>query len=114
MSRDSGKAVAMPHMARARFVIVMLPIIWGTTFAVVQQGLAFVTPMAFVVIRFAAASIAFLLVSKSARDGAMLLLRARTPEEKHLRTNMVILGIAIGAGYIFQTIGLLTTTTSKS
>jgi drug/metabolite transporter (DMT)-like permease len=114
MSDHSGKHVAMPHMATARIVIVLLPIIWGTTFAVVQQGLAFVTPMAFVVIRFAAAAIAFLLVSKSARQGARLLFWPRTPQERRLRIDMVILGVAIGAGYIFQTIGLLTTTTSKS
>ena len=52
----------------------------------------------------------FLIISGSARLGAKLLFVARTPEEKAFRKNVLILGLAIGAGYIFQTsIGLLTT-----
>ena len=43
-----------------------------------------------------------------------MLFVAKTREEKAFRNNVLVLGLAIGAGYIFQTIGLLTTTTSKS
>ena len=79
-----------------------------------QRALVDSSPTAFVVVRFSLVSVVFLIISGSARLGAKLLFVARTPEEKAFRKNVLILGLAIGAGYIFQTIGLLTTTTSKS
>lgn len=94
--------------------IYSLPIIWGTTFAVVQKALVDVSPMAFVVIRFGLAAACFLIISKHARSAARLLVRARTPHERRFRRDMIILGIAISGGYIFQTVGLLTTSSSKS
>src|SRR5579871_53103 len=84
--------------------IFSLPIIWGTTFAVVQRALSDVTPIAFVIIRFGLAAIFFLALSKSARKAAMLIVQAKTPHERRFRRDMIILGIAIGAGYIFQTV----------
>jgi drug/metabolite transporter (DMT)-like permease len=72
------------------------------------------SPTAFVVVRFSLVSVVFLVISRSARLGAKLLFVAKTPDERAFRNNVLVLGVAIGAGYIFQTIGLLTTTTSKS
>jgi drug/metabolite transporter (DMT)-like permease len=91
-----------------------LPIIWGTTFAVVQRALGDVSPMAFVVIRFSIASLFFLAISSSARKSLHFIFRPRTPHERRFRKDMIVMGIAIGGGYIFQTIGLVTTTSAKS
>ncbi|MDP4199314.1 MAG: DMT family transporter [Bacteroidota bacterium] len=110
MRSNSRKARRLLPMA----AIFSLPIVWGTTFAIVQRALGDVTPMAFVVIRFGLAGAFFLVISKPARRGAKLLLIAQTPHERRFRRDMIILGLAIGAGYIFQTIGLLTTTSAKS
>ena len=79
-----------------------------------QRALVDSSPTAFVVVRFSLVSVVFLVISRSARLGAKLLFVAKTREEKAFRNNVLVLGVAIGAGYIFQTIGLLTTTTSKS
>lgn len=98
----------------ALLAVFSLPVIWGTTFAVVQRALVDVTPMAFVVIRFSLSALFFLAISRSARKSLRFLLRARTPHERKFRRDMIVMGIAIGAGYIFQTIGLLTTSSSKS
>jgi drug/metabolite transporter (DMT)-like permease len=98
----------------AFWVVVVLPLIWGTTFAVVQRALTDATPMAFVVVRFATASLVILLFSRSARRALLVLLRPSNAAERTFRRHSVILAITIGAGYIFQTIGLLTTTSSKS
>ncbi len=94
--------------------IYSIPILWGTTFAIVQRVLTDATPMAFVVVRLALVSIAFLSVSRPARRGAVLLFRARTRAERLFRRDMLVLGASFGLGYILQTAGLLTTTTSKS
>lgn len=79
-----------------------------------QKALVDSSPTAFVVVRFSLVSVVFLIISGSARLGAKLLFAAKTAEEKAFRNNVLILGLTIGAGYIFQTVGLLTTTTSKS
>ena len=79
-----------------------------------QKALVDATPTAFVTIRFSLVALSFLILSKPARLGTRILFRARTPEERLFRGSILILGISIAAGYIFQTVGLLTTTTSKS
>ncbi len=70
--------------------------------------------MAFVVARFGLISLVFLVVSSVARRGTKLLFTARTKEERLFRRDILIVGGSIGLGYILQTAGLLTTTTSKS
>ncbi len=106
------------HTPERRFTalitIFSIPIIWGTTFAIVQRALVDASPTAIVVVRFSFVSVVFLLISRSARVGAKLLFVAKTVEERTFRKHILVLGLAIGAGCIFQTIGLLTTTTSKS
>jgi drug/metabolite transporter (DMT)-like permease len=103
-----------PGRSAALISIFSIPIIWGTTFAVVQKGLHDVTPMVFVVVRFGIAAAVFLTFSTAARKSARILFVARTPEERLFRRDILILALALGSGYILQTIGLLTTTSSKS
>lgn len=103
------------HDRRVAFwIVVLLPLIWGTTFATVQRALADATPMAFVVIRFSVASIALLACSSSARKALGILLRPTTAAQRTFRRHSLVLAITIGGGYIFQTIGLVTTTSAKS
>ncbi len=102
------------HRTIALASIFSIPVVWGTTFAVVQAALADSTPTLFVVIRFSVAGLVFALISSSARKGIKYLFTARTREEKIFRRDIIILGLSIGGGYILQTAGLLTTTTSKS
>jgi drug/metabolite transporter (DMT)-like permease len=109
VGQKGSQKFSLPH-----FVIFSLPIIWGTTFAIVQRALNDVSPMTFVVLRFGLVSIAFLFCSRSARIGARMLFMPRTLHERRFRRDMLILGITIGMGYILQTVGLLTTTSSKS
>ena len=117
MARMPSSSTTPPGSRAAKLaplVILTLPIIWGTTFASVQIALRDATPMAFVVTRFGIASIAILTVSRSARQALKILIRPRTAPERIFRRHSIVLALTIGAGYIFQTIGLLTTTSSKS
>src|SRR5207249_2886640 len=68
----------------------------------------------FAVVRFTIAGGIFLIVSASARQGLRIAMRPKTVAERTLSKDMWVLGIALGAGYILQTIGLLTTTASRS
>jgi drug/metabolite transporter (DMT)-like permease len=70
--------------------------------------------MTYAVVRFVAVSILFLVFSRSARRGARILFWPRNKSERQFRRDMMALGSAIGAGYLLQSVGLLTTTTSKS
>ena len=99
---------------RALMVIIALPIIWGTTFSVVQHSFADITPVAFALIRFGLASALFLGASSAARRGLRTLFVPRSAGERSFRRDMLILGLAFGGGYILQNLGLLSTTTSKS
>lgn len=102
------------HRAIGLLSLYSIPVIWGTTFAIVQRALVDATPMTFVVVRLALVSVAFLALSSAARKGALLLFRAKTSAERLFRRDILILGASFGLGYILQTAGLLTTTTSKS
>jgi len=102
------------HRSVALLSLYSIPIIWGTTFAIVQRALLDITPMAFCVVRLALVSVAFLVLSGSARKGAKLIFRARTSAERLFRRDILVLGASFGIGYLLQTAGLLTTTTSKS
>ena len=68
----------------------------------------------FLVLRFLVASLIFLISSKAARKGARILFMPRGKEERRFQWDMIALGAALGGAYLSQTVGLLTTTTSKS
>jgi drug/metabolite transporter (DMT)-like permease len=95
-SRFSGKA---PHIA-----MVIITMIWGSTFLLVQHGLTASSPMFFVGCRFAAAAIAVGLISIKAL-------------KKVTRTDLfaaLAIGLSITLGYGSQTIGLQSITSSES
>lgn len=84
--------------------LILITIIWGTTFVVVKYGLTFASPVLFVAFRFAAAAIAVTLISWKVLKGMNLF--------------EVFAGAAIGfviaLGYGTQTIGLQTISSSES
>lgn len=92
----------------------LIPIIWGTTFAVVKVALPDVTPVLFGFARFGFAALCFLIFFPKTRRAFWILFEPISKEEKQVRNDVLILGVTLGAGYIFQFIGLMTTTTSKS
>jgi drug/metabolite transporter (DMT)-like permease len=102
------------NRSTALSAVISLPIIWGTTFAVVQSALTDVTPTAFVLIRFSLCSLFFFAISRAARQTLMVLVRPRSREQRVFRRDMLVMGLAICGGYILQTVGLLTTSSSKS
>lgn len=92
----------------ADFILVIIALIWGTTFVVVQNAIANISPYAFNGWRFLFAVIVLLLfvglfkrhIFRSFNKGVIL--------------SGFVLGGLLFLGYIFQTVGLLYTTSSKA
>lgn len=87
--------------AKADAALIAVTAIWGCTFLLVQNALHDVSPILFLGLRFAVASLALFVVYR-----------------RKLMKAAVLPGIAAGlflfAGYAFQTVGLKYTTASKS
>ncbi len=88
--------------------LLFVAFIWGATFVIVQQAIQYLPPLSFNGIRFFLATL-FL--------AAWLLLFQRH-QLKELKKNTWVHGAAMGtclfAGYAFQTVGLMYTTSSKA
>ncbi|KIY22235.1 MULTISPECIES: DMT family transporter [Mesobacillus] len=88
--------------------LLFVALIWGTTFVLVQNAIAFLEPLSFNAVRFSVAAIIL---------GLWLLIF-----EKHLLQKLdrklilsgIMLGVWLFIGYAFQTLGLLYTTSSKA
>lgn len=88
--------------------LLLVAFVWGTTFVLVQNAIAFLEPFSFNGVRFFIA--AFLL-------GCWLVIFEREQLKKinkKLLISGVIMGLFLFIGYAFQTIGLLHTTSSKA
>jgi len=79
-------------------------LIWGSTFVVVQNALDAVAPLTFVAWRFALAALVL---------GVLFWRRARGIRRGELLAGG-LLGLWLAGGYIFQTIGLQTTSSAKA
>jgi drug/metabolite transporter (DMT)-like permease len=94
----------MSPSRKAEFLLLLITLIWGSTFAVVKSSLNGVSPLLFLGIRFGIAAIFFPLIFR----------------KNYFRIDIKTLkgGIIIGAllwlGFALQTIGLKFTTASKS
>ena len=88
--------------------LLLVALIWGATFVLVQNAISFLEPFSFNGVRFVTAT--FLL-------GIWLVLFERK-QLKLFNTQLLIAGTALGfwlfIGYAFQTLGLLYTTSSKA
>jgi drug/metabolite transporter (DMT)-like permease len=88
--------------------LLLVAFVWGTTFVLVQNAIAFLEPFSFNGVRFFLA--AFLL-------GGWLVIFEREQLRKinkKLLISGAIMGLFLFIGYAFQTIGLLYTTSSKA
>ena len=92
----------MSQRLKAELLLILATMIWGATFVVVKDALAFATPSAFVAVRFTLAGI--LLFAFMSRGRINMAVAGRG----------LLLGIFLYAGYLFQTTGLIYTTPSKS
>jgi drug/metabolite transporter (DMT)-like permease len=99
---------------KAVIMLSALTIMWGTTFAVTQNALNDVSSILFATMRFGLAYLIYIAFSKAARDSIHIIINPKTELERDLRHKSVVLGIALGMGYVLQFVGLETTTTSKS
>ncbi|MER3449532.1 MAG: hypothetical protein C4315_07120 [Chloroflexota bacterium] len=88
----------------ADLVLLLVCVIWGTTFVVVKVGVANTPPFNFVALRFAAASAVFLLLGLPGLGGMSW--------REVLRG--VFMGLLLLGGYTTQTVGLSLTTASKA
>jgi drug/metabolite transporter (DMT)-like permease len=88
--------------AKAELLLVLVTLIWGSTFVVVKEALADASPLPFLGIRFTLAGILLFLVL------------GRGLGEREALGPGFLLGVFLFAGYLCQTTGLLYTTPSKS
>ena len=84
--------------------LILITIIWGTTFVIVKYGLTFSSPVLFVALRFAAAAIAVTLISWK-------YLKGMTVSEVFAGA---VIGLLIALGYGTQTVGLQSISSSES
>ena len=93
-----------PRISKAEAVLILITVIWGGTFLMVQHALTSSGPLFFVGLRFAAASSIVALFSlRILRDLTFFEFKAG-----------VFIGVAIMLGYGLQTIGLQTIPSSQS
>jgi drug/metabolite transporter (DMT)-like permease len=88
--------------AKGELLLVLVTLIWGSTFVVVKEALVDASPLPFLGIRFTLAGILLFLVM------------SRGLGERQALGPGFLLGVFLFAGYLFQTTGLLYTTPSKS
>lgn len=93
-----------PRVARPTLALVGVTAIWGSTFVVVQDAITKMPVTDFLTWRFALAAL------------AMLLLRPRSVAAlgRSGRQAGLLLGLALGAGYLLQTLGLQHTSAAVS
>ncbi len=94
----------LSRQIRADLWLVLVTVIWGSTFVVVKNELAAITPLAFVALRFAFAFATMAVVTRGS------LARAGW---RHIGAGALI-GVFLFGGYALQTMGLRYTTASKA
>ncbi len=101
MSRDSE-----PTHWRADISLALITLIWGATFVTVKTALANVSTLLFLALRFSVAAV-LLLVVFHGRPGA------GKPSALAWKAG-ILAGVCLFTGYAFQTLGLHSTSPSKS
>jgi drug/metabolite transporter (DMT)-like permease len=95
----------LSQKSKAVFLTILAGALWGTSFPIIKVGLAYTDPFAFLFWRFLVSSISLLVV--------MLLLRKLEFKMANKKL-LVFLGIANGAGYLLQYVGMNYTTAAKA
>ncbi|EXF92801.1 membrane protein [Pseudomonas fluorescens HK44] len=101
---SSNPSAFFSRFSKAECVLVLITMVWGGTFLLVQHAMTVSGPMFFVGLRFAAAaSIVALFSWRSLRELTLFELKAG-----------MFIGVAIMLGYGLQTVGLQTILSSQS
>lgn len=82
----------------------LVTVIWGSTFVVVKNELASITPLAFIALRFTFAFVAMVAVT----------IRSLAKIGRREMAAGSLIGVFLFSGYAFQTVGLRYTTASKA
>ncbi|RMN42580.1 Membrane protein [Pseudomonas syringae pv. apii] len=101
---DMKSISRIPRISKAEAVLILITMLWGGTFLLVQHALTVSGPMFFVGLRFAAAALIVALFSLKVLRGLTFL---------ELKAG-VFIGTAIMLGYGLQTVGLQTIPSSQS
>ncbi len=97
----TGAGIAVPGPLLGMVVATLL---WGATFVIVRDSLGALAPAAVVTTRFGAAAALF----------ALVVLARRRPLARATVVGGLVTGLATAGGYLFQAIGLLTTSAGSS
>ncbi|MBN2243381.1 MAG: DMT family transporter [Acidobacteria bacterium] len=94
----------MPKLVQAEIALILITLVWGSTFTIVKKGLQQVSPILFVALRFwiAAAVVAAAMPGQLRRINRKTALRG------------AVLSLALLGGFVLQTLGLRDTTPSNS
>jgi len=94
----------IPRLVQAELSLVLITVIWGSSFTIISKGLGQVSPLLFVALRFwiAAAVVAALMPGRYKRIGRKAFLQG------------LLLSVALLGGFVLQTLGLRDTTPSNS
>jgi drug/metabolite transporter (DMT)-like permease len=91
--------------SRAEAALLLNVLVWGATFILVKEALGNISPLLFLAIRFSLASVALLLAFHR---------RWREPVRLREVAAGALAGLFLFSGYLFQTLGLQTTSAAKS
>lgn len=95
---------AMSRQLQADLSLLLVALIWGSTFVLVKDAVTYVGPLTFIAVRFTLTAVAM-----------MLLFRRRLRAVgRHGLAAGALIGVFLFAGYGFQTAGLQYTTASKA
>jgi drug/metabolite transporter (DMT)-like permease len=97
-------AAANSRRLQADLALALCTLFWGATFVVVKSALAYASVFVFMALRFSLASLILAAIPRRA-------LRAKTRAELWAGVHI---GVLMFGGYVFQTMGLLTTTPTKA
>jgi len=98
--------VTLGRTRRAELALVLLSLIWGSTFVVVKAALADSSTLLFLALRFALAATALVLAFRPSASALR--------QNKRQIAGGVLAGVFLFTGYLLQTAGLRYTTPSKS
>lgn len=94
----------IPKPLQADLALLVVTLIWGGTFAIVKKSLAQVSPILFIALRFwVAAAVTVICMPGAVRNISLQTLRRG-----------LLLSVVLVGGFIFQTVGLRSTTPSRS
>ncbi len=102
----------------ADLLLLLVTLIWGTTFVIVKNAIASMRPLTYISIRFLVAGAALLGWYVASKVGTNLRFgsgpRSGEPHSRKFLTGSLITGVALLFSYITQTLGLITVPAGKA